>query len=73
MRLGVSIAKIARAFTVLIDDAHGRLDHVLSHAGLIGRDLFQCRHRATMLPGKPRSADGPAEQADGEQDQQGFA
>jgi hypothetical protein len=61
------IAQIAGAFAVLVDDAHGGLDHVLGHGRFTGGNLFLRRHRAAVLPGEPRAGDGPAQQADNQQ------
>ena len=71
--LGVGIAQVARAFAVLVNDAHGGLDDALGHRRFTGRDLFIRRHRPAVLPGVPGGGGQPAEQAQADQPQQGLA
>ncbi|MND64815.1 hypothetical protein D3C80_561620 [compost metagenome] len=64
MGLGMGVAQVAGAFTVLIDDAHGGLDDVLGHRRFVVRNQLLRRDRPAMLPGKPGAGQGPAQHAE---------
>ncbi|MNK82614.1 hypothetical protein D3C87_1023940 [compost metagenome] len=68
--LGMGVAQVAGAFTVLIDDAHGGLDDVPGHRGFVVRNQLLRRDRPAMLPGKPGAGQGPAQHAESQQPQQ---
>ena len=59
--LGVCIAQVARAFAMLVNDTHRRLDDALGHCRFTGGYLLSRRHRAAVLPGKPGHSDQPAQ------------
>ena len=68
--LGVGIAQDAGVVAVLFDHADGVLDDRLGDAGFVRGNLLFRGHRAGEFPGVVEAADGPAAEADGQQQEE---
>ena len=68
--LGVGIAQDAGVVAVLFDHADGVLDDRLGDAGFVRGDLLFRGHRAGEFPGVVEAADGPAAEAEGQQEEE---